>query len=159
MIYFIALIMILIGWMLISAGRLSLCKEKDINDLVVDGTNVLETEGFLKVIEIRSTRYSFERDCEIAFKSQSGKSLRYSKTFFGLDSRASFLRKCERRGEVPVTIIYDKSSSARFYIEELNPQGINSNGKKGFCLLGSMFILLGLFIIASTMHIIQFMHL
>ncbi|WP_314020670.1 hypothetical protein [Mogibacterium diversum] len=159
MIYFIALIMMLIGWMLISAGRLSLCKEKDINDLVVDGTNVLETEGFLKVIEIRSTRYSFECDCEVSFKSEKGRNLRYNKTFFGLDSRASFLRKCERRGEVPVTIIYDKSSSARFYIEELNPQGINSNGKKGFCLLGSMFILLGLFIIASTMHIIPFMHL
>ena len=159
MIYFIALIMILIGWMFISAGRLSLCKEKDINDLVVDGTNALETEGFLKVIEIRSTRYSFECDCEISFKSENGRNLRYNKTFFGLDSRASFLRKCERRGDVPVTIIYDKSSSARFYIEELNPQGINSNGKKGFCLLGSMFILLGLFIIASTMHIIPFIHL
>lgn len=159
MMYFIALIMILIGCMFIYTGRLCSGKEKDINDLVVDGTNALETEGFLKVIEIRSTRYSFECDCEIAFKGQSGKSLRYSKTFFGSDSKASFLRKCERRGEVPVTIIYDKSSSARFYIEELNPQGINSNGKKGFCLLGSMFILLGLFIIASTMHIIPFMHL
>lgn len=159
MIYFIALIMMLIGWMLISAGRLSLCKEKDINDLVVDGTNVLETEGSLKVIEIRSTRYSFECDCEIAFKSQSGKSLRYSKTFFGSDSKASFLRKCEHKDEIPITIIYDKRSSARLYIEELNPQDINSNGKKAFCLLGSMFILLGLFIIAATMHILPFMYL
>ena len=159
MMYFIALIMILIGCMFIYTGRLCSGKEKDINDLVVDGTNALETEGSLKVLEIRSTRYSFECDCEISFKSESGRNLRYNKTFFGLDSRASFLRKCERRGEVPITIIYDKSSSARFYIEELNPQDINSNGKKGFCLLGSMFILLGLFIIAATMHILPFMYL
>lgn len=159
MMYFIALIMILIGCMFIYTGQLCSGKEKDINDLVVDGTNALETEGFLKVLEIRSTRYSFECDCEISFKSESGRNLRYNKTFFGLDSKASFLKKCERKGEVPITIIYDKSSSARFYIEELNPQGINSNGKKGFFLLGSMFILLGLFIIAATMHIIPFMHL
>lgn len=159
MMYFIALIMILIGCMFIYTGRLCSGKEKDINDLVVDGTNALETEGSLKVLEIRSTRYSFECDCEISFKSESGRNLRYNKTFFGLDSRASFLRKCERKGEVPITIIYDKRSSARFYIEELNPQGINSNGKKGFCLLGSMFILLGLFIIAATMHILPFMYL
>lgn len=159
MMYFIALIMILIGCMFIYTGQLCSGKEKDINDLVVDGTNALETEGSLKVLEIRSTRYSFECDCEISFKSENGRKLRYNKTFFGLDSKASFLRKCERKGEVPITVIYDKCSSARFYIEELNPQDINSNGKKGFCLLGSMFILLGLFIIAATMHIIPFMHL
>ena len=113
----------------------------------------------LKVLEIRSTRYSFECNCEISFKSESGRNLRYNKTFFGLDSKASFLRKCERKGEVHITVIYDKRSSARFYIEELNPQGINSNGKKGFCLLGIMFILLGLFIIAATIHILPFMYL
>lgn len=159
MMYFIALIMILIGWMFTYTGRICSDKEKDINSLALDGTNAIETEGFLKVLEIRSTRYSFECDCEISFKSENGRNLRYNKTFFGLDSKASFLRKCDRKGEVPITVIYDKRSSARFYIEELNPQGINSNGKKGFCLLGSMFILLGLFIIAATMHIIPFMHL
>ena len=159
MIYFVALIMMLIGWMLISAGRLSLCKEKDINDLVVDGTNVLETEGFLKVIEIRSTRYSFECDCEVSFKSEKGRNLRYNKTFFGSDSKASFLRKCEHKDEIPITIIYDKHSPTRFYIKELNPQDVINNSKKAYCILGSMFILLGLFIIASTMHIIPFMHL
>ena len=157
--YCIATIMFLIGWMFIYAGRICSDKEKDIDDLVVDGTNALETEGFLKVLKIRSTRFSFECDCEISFKSESGRNLRYNKTFFGLDSKASFLRKCERKDEVPITIIYDKRSSDKFYIEELNPQGVNSNGKKAFCLLGSMFILLGLFIIAATIHIIPFMYL
>ena len=159
MMYFIALIMILIGWMFIYTGRLCSGKEKDINSLVVDGTNALETEGFLKVLEIRSTRYSFECDCEISFKSKNGRNLRYNKTFFGLDSRASFLRKCERRCEVPVTIIYDKSSSARFYIKELNPQDVINNSKKAYCIIGSMFILLGLFIVAAALHIIPFMQL
>lgn len=159
MMYFIALIMILIGWIFIYTGQLCSGKEKDINSLVLDGTNAIETEGFLKVLEIRSTRYNFECDCEISFKSQSGKSLRYSKTFFGSDSKASFLRKCKHKDEIPITIIYDKHSPTRFYIKELNPQGVNSNSKKGFCLLGSMFILLGLFIIAATMHILPFMYL
>ena len=159
MMYFIALIMILIGWIFIYTGRLCSGKEKDINDLVVGGTNVLETEGFLKVIEIRSTRYSFECDCEIAFKSQSGKSLRYSKTFFGSDSKASFLRKCEHKDEIPITIIYDKHSPTRFYIKELNPQDVINNSKKAFCIIGSMFILLGLFILVAALHIIPFMQL
>ena len=159
MMYFIALIMILIGCMFIYTGRLCSGKEKDINSLVVDGTNAIETEGFLKVLEIRSTRYSFECDCEISFKSENGRNLRYNKTFFGLDSRASFLRKCERRGEVPVTIIYDKSSSARFYIKELNQQDVINNSKKAYCIIGSMFILLGLFIVAAALHIIPFMQL
>ena len=159
MIYFVALIMMLIGWMLISAGRLSLCKEKDINDLVVDGTNVLETEGFLKVIEIRSTRYSFECDCEVSFKSEKGRNLRYNKTFFGSDSKASFLRKCEHKDEIPITIIYDKHSPTRFYIKELNPQDVINNRKKAYCIIGSMFILLGLFIVAAALHIIPFMQL
>ena len=52
MMYFIALIMILIGCMFIYTGRLCSGKEKDINNLVLDGTNAIETEGFLKVLEI-----------------------------------------------------------------------------------------------------------
>lgn len=159
MMYFIALIMILIGCMFIYTGRLCSGKEKDINDLVVDGTNALETEGSLKVLEIRSTRYSFECDCEVSFKSEKGRNLRYNKTFFGSDSKASFLRKCEHKDEIPITIIYDKHSPTRFYIKELNPQDVINNSKKAYCIIGSMFILLGLFIVAAALHIIPFMQL
>ena len=80
--YFIALIMILIGCMFIYTGQLCSGKEKDINSLVVDGTNAIETEGSLKVLEIRSTRYSFECNCEISFKSESGRNLRYQGFIF-----------------------------------------------------------------------------
>ncbi len=145
--------------MFIYTGRLCSGKEKDINDLVVDGTNALETEGSLKVLEIRSTRYSFECDCEVSFKSEKGRNLRYNKTFFGSDSKASFLRKCERKDEIPITIIYDKHSPTRFYIKELNPQDVINNSKKAYCIIGSMFILLGLFIVAAALHIIPFMQL
>lgn len=46
MMYFIAFMMILIGWMFIYTGRICSDKEKDINSLALDCTNAIETEGF-----------------------------------------------------------------------------------------------------------------
>ena len=61
--YFMAVIMFLLGFLFISLGRISSDNIKDINALLVDNRNIQETKGSLQVIEIRSTRYSFECDC------------------------------------------------------------------------------------------------
>lgn len=108
--YFMAVIMFLLGFLFISLGRISSDNIKDINALLVDNRNIQETKGSLQVIEIRSTRYSFECDCELIFTNQNGKEFSYKETYFSFNSKASFLRKCENKGKVPVTInLYPQS--------------------------------------------------
>ena len=146
--YFMAVIMFLLGFLFISLGRISLDNIKDINALLVDNRNIQETKGSLQVIEIRSTRYSFECDCELIFTNQNGKEFSYKETYFSFNSKASFLRKCENKGKVPVTVIYDKSLPSKHFVKELKPLEVNKNSRVGYTIIGVLFILLGLFVVA-----------
>ena len=146
--YFMAVIMFLLGFLFISLGRISSDNIKDINALLVDNRNIQETKGSLQVIEIRSTRYSFECDCELIFTNQNGKEFSYKETYFSFNSKASFLRKCENKGKVTVTVIYDKSLPSKHFVKELKPIEVNKNSRVGYTIIGVLFILLGLFIVA-----------
>ena len=146
--YFMAVITFLLGFLFISLGRISSDNIKDINALLVDNRNIQETKGSLQVIEIRSTRYSFECDCELIFTNQNGKEFSYKETYFSFNSKASFLRKCENKGKVPVTVIYDKSLPSKHFVKELKPIEVNKNSRVGYTIIGVLFILLGLFIVA-----------
>ena len=146
--YFMAVIMFLLGFLFISLGRISSDNIKDINELLADNRNIQETKGNLQVIEIRSTRYSFECDCELIFTNQNGKEFSYKETYFSFNSKASFLRKCENKGKVTVTIIYDKSLPSKYFVKELKPLEVNKNSRVGYTIIGVLFILLGLFIVA-----------
>jgi len=146
--YFMAVIMFLLGFLFISLGRISSDNIKDINALLVDNRNIQETKGSLQVIEIRSTRYSFECDCELIFTNQNGKEFSYKETYFSFNSKASFLRKCENKGKVTVTIIYDKSLPSKYFVKELKPLEVNKNSRVGYTIIGVLFIFLGLFIVA-----------
>ncbi|WP_338977882.1 hypothetical protein KST15_01360 [Fusobacterium polymorphum] len=146
--YFMAVIMFLLGFLFISLGRISSDNIKDISALLVDNRNIQETKGSLQVIEIRSTRYSFECDCELIFTNQNGKEFSYKETYFSFNSKASFLRKCENKGKVPVTVIYDKSLPSKHFVKELKPIEANKNSRVGYTIIGVLFILLGLFIVA-----------
>lgn len=146
--YFMAVIMFLLGFLFISLGRISSDNIKDINALLVDNRNIQETKGSLQVIEIRSTKYSFECDCELIFTNQNGKEFSYKETYFSFNSKASFLRKCENKGKVPVTVIYDKSLPSKHFVKELKPIEVNKNSRVGYTIIGVLFILLGLFIVA-----------
>ena len=146
--YFMGVIMFLLGFLFISLGRISSDNIKDINALLVDNRNIQETKGSLQVIEIRSTRYSFECDCELIFTNQNGKEFSYKETYFSFNSKASFLRKCENKGKVSVTVIYDKSLPSKHFVKELKPLEVNKNSRVGYTIIGVLFILLGLFIVA-----------
>lgn len=146
--YFMAVIMFLLGFLFISLGRISSDNIKDINALLVDNRNIQETKGSLQVIEIRSTRYSFECDCELIFTNQNGKEFSYKETYFSFNSKASFLRKYENKGKVPVIVIYDKSLPSKHFVKELKPIEVNKNSRVGYTIIGVLFILLGLFIVA-----------
>ena len=140
--------MFLLGFLFISLGRISSDNIKDINALLVDNRNIQETKGSLQVIEIRSTRYSFECDCELIFTNQNRKEFSYKETYFSFNSKASFLRKCENKGKVSVTVIYDKSLPSKHFVKELKPLEVNKNSRVGYTIIGVLFILLGLFIVA-----------
>lgn len=146
--YFMAVIMFLLGFLFVSLGRISSDNTKDINAFFADNRNIQETKGSLQVIEIRSTRYSFECDCELIFINQNGKEFSYKETYFSFNSKASFLRKCENKGKVTVTIIYDKSLPSKHFVKELKPLEVNKNSRVGYTIIGVLFILLGFFIVA-----------
>ena len=146
--YLIAVIMFLLGFLFISLGRISSDNVKDISELLADDRNIQETKGSLQVIEIRSTRHSFECDCELIFTNQNGKEFSYKETYSNFNSKASFLRKCENKGKVPVTVIYDKSLPSKHFVKELKPLEVNKNSRVGYTIIGVLFILLGLFIVA-----------
>ena len=151
--YFMSVIMFLLGFLFISLGRISSDNIKDINALLVDNRNIQETKGSLQVIEIRSTRYSFECDCELIFTNQNRKEFSYKETYFSFNSKASFLRKCENKGKVPVTVIYDKRLPSKHFIKELKPLEVNENSKVGYTVIGILFMLLGIFIVAVNFKV------
>ena len=146
--YFMEVTMFLLGALFISLGRISSDNTKDINAFLVDDRNIQETKGSLQVIEIRSTRHSFECDCELIFTNQNGKEFSYKETYFDFNSKASFLWKCKDKGKVPVTVIYDKHLPSKHFIKELKPLEINKNSRVGYTVIGILFILLGVFIVA-----------
>ena len=140
--------MFLLGALFISLGRISSDNTKDINAFLVDDRNIKETKGSLQVTEIRSTRYSFECDCVLLFTNHNGKEFSYKETYFDFNSKASFLWKCKDKGKVPVTVIYDKHLPSKHFIKELKPLEINKNSRVGYTVIGILFILLGVFIVA-----------
>ena len=151
--YFIAVILFLLGFLSISLGRISSDNVKDISELLADDRNIQETKGSLQVIEIRSTRHSFECDCEFIFTNQNGKEFSYKETYFDFNSKASFLWKCKDKGKVPVTVIYDKHLPSKHFVKELEPLEVNKNSRVGYTVIGILFILLGVFIVAVNFKV------
>ena len=151
--YLIAVIMFLLGFLFISLGQISSDNAKDISELLADNKNIQETKGSLQVTEIRSTRYSFECDCELIFTNQNGKEFSYKETYFDFNSKASFLWKCKDKGKVPVTVIYDKHLPSKHFVKELKPLEVNKNSRVGYTVIGILFILLGVFIVAVNFKV------
>ena len=151
--YFIVVTMFLLGFLSISLGRISSDNVKDISELLADDRNIQETKGSLQVIEIRSTRHSFECDCELIFTNQNGKEFSYKETYFDFNSKASFLWKCKDKGKVPVTVIYDKHLPSKHFVKELKPLEVNKNSRVGYTVIGILFMLLGIFIVAINFKV------
>ena len=151
--YFIVVTMFLLGFLSISLGRISSDNVKDISELLADDRNIQETKGSLQVIEIRSTRHSFECDCELIFTNQNGKEFSYKETYFDFNSNSSFLWKCKDKGKVPVTVIYDKHLPSKHFVKELKPLEVNKNSRVGYTVIGILFILLGVFIVAVNFKV------
>ena len=80
----------------------------------------------------------------IEFKNQDGKVFSYDETYTPSDSKASFLWKCENKGKVAVTVIYNKKNPREYYIKELEELKVNENSKIALTIIGGLYILAGL---------------
>ena len=153
MLYFIAVFMFLGGFFFISIGRMSMDNVKNIRELLEDDKNRQEAKGNLQIIEIRRSRYDFECDAKLIFTNQNGKEFSYKETYFSFNSKASFLIEYENTGEIPVTVIYDKRLPSKHFIKELKPLEVNENSKVGYTVIGILFMLLGIFIVAVNFKV------
>ena len=148
-IFIVAIFLLLIGYLSIKIAKISGEKANEIKkSLENNKENLLETKGTLELIKIEGGKNSRSFDVKIEFKNQDGKVFSYDETYTPSDSKASFLWKCENKGKVAVTVIYNKRNPNEHYIKELEELKVNENSRIGYTIIGVLFILLGLFIVA-----------
>ena len=148
-IFIVAIFSLLIGYLSIGIAKISGEKANEIKkSLENNKENLLETEGTLELIKVEGGWRFRSFDVRIEFKNQNEKIFRYDKTYNSTESRASFLWKCENKGKVAVTVIYNKRNPNKHYIKELEELKVNENSRIGYTIIGVLFILLGLFIVA-----------
>ena len=144
-IFIVAIFSLLIGYLSIKIAKISGERANEIKkSLENNKENLLETEGTLELIKIEGGKNSRSFDVRIEFKNQNGEIFSYDKTYTSFESRVSFLWKCENKGEVAVTVIYNKRNPNKHYIKELEELKVNENSKIGLTIIGGLFILAGL---------------
>ena len=143
-IFIVAIFILLIGYLFISMAKISGEKANEIKKSLENNKNLVETEGTLELIKIEGGWRSRSFDVRIEFKNQNEKIFRYDKTYTSFESRVSFLWKCENKGEVAVTVIYNKKNPSEYYIKELKELEVSENSKIALNIIGGLFILVGL---------------
>ena len=144
-IFIVAIYLLLIGYLSIKIVKISGERANEIKKILEDNKNLVETEGTLELIKVEGGSWRFRSfDVRIEFKNQNGKIFSYDKTYNSSESRASFLWKCENKGEVAVTVIYNKKNPREYYIKELEELEVSENSKIALTIIGGLFILAGL---------------
>ena len=146
-IFIVAIFLLLIGYLFIKIAKISGEKTNEIKKSLENNKNLVETEGTLELIKVEGGWRFRSFDVRIEFKNQNEKIFRYDKTYNSTESRASFLWKCENKGKVAVTVIYNKRNPNEHYIKELEELKVNENSKVGLAIIGGLFILSALYII------------
>ena len=144
-IFIVAIFLLLIGYLFISMAKISGERANEIKkSLENNKENLLETKGTLELIKIEGGKNSRSFDVRIEFKNQNGEIFSYDKTYTSFESRVSFLWKCENKGEVEVTVVYNKKNPREYYIKELKELEVSENSKIGLTIIGGLYILAGL---------------
>ena len=144
-IFIVAIFLLLIGYLSIGIAKISGEKANEIKkSLENNKENLLETKGTLELIKIEGGWRTRSFDVKIEFKNQDGKVFSYDETYTPEDSKASFLWKCENKGEVAVTVVYNKKNPREYYIKELKELEVSENSKISLTIIGGLFILAGL---------------
>lgn len=142
--FIVAIYLLLIGYLSISMAKISGERANEIKKILEDNKNLVETEGTLELIKVEGGWRSRSFDVKIEFKNQNGEIFSYDKTYTSFESRVSFLWKCENKGEVAVTVIYNKKNPSEYYIKELKELEVSENSKIGITIIGGLYILAGL---------------
>ena len=146
-IFIVAIFLLLIGYLFIGMAKISREKANEIKKSLENNKNLVETEGTLELIKVEGGWRFRSFDVRIEFKNQNGEIFSYDKTYTSLESRVSFLWKCENKGEVEVTVVYNKKNPSEYYIKELEELEVSENSKIGLAIIGGLFILSALYII------------
>ena len=143
--FIVAIFLLLTGYLYISIAKISGERANEIKKYLENNKeNLLETKGTLELIKIEGGTNSHSFDVKIEFKNQDGKVFSYDETYTPSDSKASFLWKCENKGKVAVTVIYNKRNPNKHYIKELEELKVNENSKIALAIIGGLYILAGL---------------
>ena len=143
--FIVAIFLLLTGYLYISIAKISGERANEIKKYLENNKeNLLETKGTLELIKIEGGTNSHSFDVKIEFKNQDGKVFSYDETYTPSDSKASFLWKCKKKGEVKVTVVYNKKNPREYYIKELKELEVSENSKIGLTIIGGLFILVGL---------------
>jgi len=143
--FIVAIFLLLTGYLYISIAKISGERANEIKKYLENNKeNLLETKGTLELIKIEGGTNSHSFDVKIEFKNQDGKVFSYDETYTPSDSKASFLWKCENKGKVAVTVIYNKRNPNKHYIKELKELEVSENSKIVETIIGGLFILAGL---------------
>ena len=145
--YVIGILLCVSGYFMIRLGAFQSNSLREFNELFENDRKKKTVSGTIKVLDIRKSRWSFECDIELVFKTQKGREYRYTETKYSSGSSARFLSKCKGKGEVPVSVIYNGESPDRHYIEELKEAETMANSSIGFRIIGVLFIIAGILVL------------
>lgn len=145
--YVIGILLCVSGYFMIRLGAFQSNSLREFNELFENDRKKKTVSGTIRVLDIRKSRWSFECDIELVFKTQKGMEYRYTETKYSSGSSARFLSKCKGKGEVPVSVIYNGESPDRHYIEELKEAETMANSSIGFRIIGVLFIIAGILVL------------
>lgn len=145
--YVIGILLCVSGYFMIRVGAFQSNSLREFNEFFENDRKKKTVSGTIKVLDIRKSRWTFECDIELVFKTPKGKEYRYTETKYSSGSSARFLIKCKGNGEVPVSVIYNGESPSRHYIEELKEAETMANSSIGFRIIGVLFIIAGILVL------------
>ena len=145
--YVIGILLCVFGYFMMRVGAFQSNSLREFNELFENDSKKKTASGTIRVLDIRKSRWSFECDIELVFKTPKGREYRYTETKYSSGSSARFLSKCKGKGEIPVSVIYNGEAPDRHYIEELKEAETMANSSIGFRIIGILFIIIGVLVI------------
>lgn len=145
--YVIGILLCVSGYFMIRVGAFQSNSLREFNEFFENDRKKKTVSGTIKVLDIRKSRWTFECDIELVFKTPKGREYRYTEIKYSSGSSARFLSKCKGKGEVPVSVIYNGESPDRHYIEELKEAETMANSSIGFRIIGVLFIIAGILVL------------
>lgn len=144
--YVIGILLCVLGYSMISVAAFQSNNLRKLNELFENERKKKTVSGTIRVLDIRRSRWSFECDIEIVFKTPKGREYRYTETKDSSESSARFLSKCEGKGEIPVSVIYNGESPDQHYIEELKEAKTMANSIIANRIIGVLSIVMGVLV-------------